>query len=345
VKIAAENSNAGTGVQSKVTLAETWHAYLRSVAPELRPGTLESYRGSMQNHVLPALGHVTLADLTRERIHEFINAELAKGASPKTVRNSVGVIRSTLGGLVSNGVLRSNPASIMRGWLTLQPRKPRILTKTQLRKFLQASTGDRFEDLILFLALTGVRLGEVLALRWCEVDLEARTAIIRRSVSLQRKHMPTIRFGFRTIDLAGPLVVALTRHRAESRGADLVFQGDRRGGYVNARNVHHACRRVAERAGLPIVNPHVLRHTWATALLEAGVPMNYVSRSLGHSSTAFTAAIYASARPAPLPRDKGALEASAAAMDSLRRTLGGSQTRRIGSTAPGTSTTAHSPAL
>jgi integrase len=316
--------NSGARIESKLTLAQTWHAYLRSVAPELRPRTLGSYRGSMQNHVLPALGHVTLAELTRERIHGFINAQLAAGVSPKTVRNSVGVIRSALGGLVSNGVLQSNPASIRRGWLPVEPRHPRTLTKTQLRRFLRASTGDRYEALILFLALSGVRLGEALALRWCEVDLEARTAIIRRPVSLHRREMPTIRFGFRTIDLAGPLVAALTRHRVESQDADLVFRGGRLGGCVNARHVHQACRSVAKRAGLPIVSPHVLRHTWATTLLEAGVPVSYVSCSLGHSSTAFTAALYASARPGPLPGDKGALAGSAAAIDSVRRTLGDS---------------------
>lgn len=323
MKIVAENADAG--IESKLTLAQTWHAYLRSVAPELRPGTLGSYRGSMQNHVLPALGHVTLAELTRERIHGFINAQLAAGVSPKTVRNSVGVIRSALGGLVSNGVLPSNPASIRRGWLPVEPRHPRTLTKTQLRRFLRASTGDRYEALILFLALSGVRLGEALALRWCEVDLEAGTAIIRRPVSLHRREMPTIRFGFRTIDLAGPVVAALTRHRAESLDAGPVFRGDRRDGCASARHVHEACRRVAKRAGLPIVNPLVLRHTWATTLLEAGVPVSYVSRSLGHSSPTVTAARYASARPAPHGRDKGAPEASAAAIASVRRTPGDSR--------------------
>jgi integrase len=298
VRIAVETADAGTGVESNVTLAETWRAYVLSVAPKLRPGTLESYRGSMHNHVLPALGHVTLAELTPGRIRAFIDAELAKGVSPKTVRNSVGVIRSTLAGLVSHRILLSNPASIARGSLPLPARKPRVLTRTQLREFLQASAGDRFEDLVLFLALTGVRLREALALRWCEVDLEARTAIIRGALRLHRKHMPTIRLGFRTIDLLAPLVAALARRRADSRDADLVFEGDERGDRVNARHVHHTFKRAAERAGLPIVNPHVLRHTWATTQLEAGVPLSYVSRSLGHSSTAFTAAVYASARQA-----------------------------------------------
>jgi integrase len=204
------------------------------------------------------------------------------------------VIRSTLNSLVSHGVLQLTRQRSCE----IAPLGANAERRQALQEFLQASRGDRFEDLVLFLALTGVRLREALALCWGEVDLEARTAVIRRSVSLQRKHMPTIRLGFRTIYLPGPLVAALARLRAESRDDGPVFQGDRRGGCVNARHVHHAVRRAAERAGLPIVNPQVLRHTWATTLLEAGVPLSYVSRSLGHSSTAITAAVYASARQA-----------------------------------------------
>ena len=294
MSIAAEAADAGSSALSKITLAETWHAYARSVAAQLRPSTLESYRGCMDNHVLPALGCLTLASLTPGRIRAFADAELARGVSPKTVRNSVGVIRTTLAGLVSHGVLRSNPASIARGSLPL-PEKPGTLTRSELLRFLQAFRGDPFEDLLLFLGLTGVRLREALALGWREVDLEARTAIIRGALRLHRKHMPTLRLGFRTIDLPAPVVAALRRRRAGSADAELVFEGDERGGGVNARHVHLAFKRAAERAGLAIVTPHVLRHTWATTLLEAGVPVSYVSRSLGHSSTAFTASVYAAA--------------------------------------------------
>ena len=197
--------------------------------------------------------------------------------------------------------------------------RPKRLTKIELRTLLQAWKGERYEDLILFFVLTGARLSEALALRWSDVDLGARTAVIRRPVRLRRKNMPTIRFASRTIDLARPLVAALTRRLgAVSRDADLVFQGDA-GGRLNARHLRDACRRVAKRAGLPTVSPQVLRHTWAAILLEAGIPIDYVSRSLGHSSTAVTAAAYASARPAPLG-DEGSRPAPTEAMDSLRTT-------------------------
>jgi integrase len=289
------------GVGQRVTLAETWQAFLRSSVHELRPATLASYRGCMRKHVLPALGHLRLGELTRERIRAFVDAELAAGASPRTVRNSVGVIRSTLRGLVRSGVLESNPASIARGRLPPRPRRPKVLTRSELRRFLEAAAGDPYEDLILFLALTGVRLGEALALRWSEVDLGARTAIIRRSVRLRRRNLPTIRFGFRTIDLTRPLVAALARRREEAGDADRVFETDRRSARSTARHLHGGCRRVAERAGLAPVHPHTLRHTWAAIQLEAGIPIDYVSRSLGHASSALTAAAYCSARPKRAP--------------------------------------------
>lgn len=285
---AVQAAGAGTSVLSQVTLAETWHAYLRGVASKLRRSTVESYRGCMDKHVLPELGCVTLAHLTPGRIRAFAEAEIARGVSPKTVRNSVGVIRSTLAVLVSRGVLRSNPASIARG--SLPPaRAPHGLTRPELLAFFRASAGDRLEDLLLFLGLTGVRLREALALRWCDVDLDEHTAVIRGAFRLRRKQMPTLRLGFRTIDLAAPVVAAFTRQRANGLNGELVFPGECGRG-VTARQAHDALKRAAARAGLSSVTPQVLRHTWATTLLQAGVPVGYVSRSLGHSSTAFTAA-------------------------------------------------------
>ena len=322
-EIAAEEANASSGIESKITLEDAWHSYVRHAERTLRPGTLETYRGAMEKHVLPALGHLTLQHLDRERIRTFIRESLTAGMHPKTVKNAVGSLRSCLASLVADGVLPSNPASIMRGWLPTNPPRPKSLTKAQLHDFLQASQGEPYEDLILFLALTGVRLGEALALRWEDVHLEERMAAIKRSVRLREESMPKTRFGIRSVDLAKP-VVAMLQRRLEAAGPAprLVFPGVRSGSYIDARHLHHAFKRIAKRAGIPKVHPHMLRHTWATTLLNAGAPLNYVSRALGHHSTAFTAGVYATAHPDPRPQDVDALAASALGEESLRSTLG-----------------------
>jgi integrase len=159
---------------------------------------------------------------------------------------------------------------------------PRVFTMEQLREFLAAARGERSCVLIHFLAWTGVRLGEALALLWDDVDLDGKTAFIRRSFRVE-KHRPV--FGRRTIDLPGALVQML---QGLDPPSDLVFQDEARA-FVRSRRVRRVFRRVFRRisrhAGVPFGNAYLLRHTWATQMLARGAPANYVSRALGHDST------------------------------------------------------------
>lgn len=177
-----------------------------------------------------------------------------------------------------------------RGQVPVVP--PRALSRSQLRQFLAAAEGERYEDLIHFLALTGVRLGEAAALCWQEVDLDAKTARIVRALRLKTERARKTRYGLRTIDLPTKLAARL---RALPETSDLVFPNDD-GGFLDLRHIVDVLRRVAKRAGLPPVQPDTLRHTWATVMLNSGAPLNYVSRALGHHSTSHTARLYAYAQ-------------------------------------------------
>jgi integrase len=178
--------------------------------------------------------------------------------------------------------------------MSSSPRRnsPKLLTRDQLAELLAAAKGEPYEALITFLAFTGVRLGEAVALRWAEVDLERKTARIVRSVRLRHENVPKTKFGRRAIDLPTRLVTIL---KTLPHDHELVFHQDD-GGFINARHLHHVFRRISKRAGLPRVHPHMLRHTWATQMLNSEAPLNYVSRALGHHSTAFTAATYVTAQ-------------------------------------------------
>lgn len=281
--------------ESTVTVEEAWHRFRARASLFLRPGSLETYAGSMVKHVLPSVGDLPVGELDSRRVRQLVDGLLMAGVGPSTTRNAISALRSTLAPLVSDGVLAMNPASIQKGWLPKSNYKPKSLTRGQLREFLDAARGEPGEQLIRFLAWTGVRLGEALALRWSEVDLERRTARIVRSVRLAREDEPKTKFGMRTIDLAKTL--ARDMAVLDSRIADgLVFPAPG-GGYISARAVHYRFLAISKRAGLPPVHPHMLRHTWATQMLNAGTPLNYVSRALGHHSTAFTAGVYATAAP------------------------------------------------
>jgi integrase len=166
----------------------------------------------------------------------------------------------------------------------------RVLTRWELHAFVDAAEGDPCRALIQFLAFT-VHLGEALALRWQDIDLERGSARIWRSLRLNRERPP--RFGRRSVDLPTRLVRTLDQLDFSD---ELVFP-DLFREFVRARRVRRAFRRISRRAGLSRVNPYVLRHTWANGMLNAGVPLSYVSRALGHETTALTARFYR--RPLP----------------------------------------------
>ena len=283
----------------RMTIDDAWTYYMVRAKMRLRSGVVETYDASMKKHVLPALGRVAVADLTSQQVRRLVDDLLSAGVGPSTTRNAIGALRSMLTQLVGDGVLQSNAASIQRGWIPTTTVEPKALSRTALHEFLAATKGEPYEALIHFLAFTGVRLGEALALRWDDVDLTARTARIVRSVRLRSENAPKTKFGRRAIDLPTRLVKIVD---ALPRDCELVFHQDD-GAFVNARHLHHVFRRISKRAGLPAVHPHMLRHTWATQMLNAGAPLNYVSRALGHHSTAFTASTYATAQPEPRHED------------------------------------------
>jgi integrase len=192
-------------------------------------------------------------------------------------------------------------------------RPQRRLTEEELRAFLQAADGEPSADLMRFLALTGVRLGEALALAWGDVDLDAGTAVIRRPTRLRRKGMPTLCLAYRTIDLSEPVLRLLAQRRELAPTGALVFRDARCGARASAREVAEAFRSASLRAGVPDVNPWVLRRTWAGLLLDAGLPRDYVSRSLGHASTAVTAAAQRTPRRLPPAIEPAASPSAAAA--------------------------------
>ncbi|MCL5947402.1 MAG: site-specific integrase [Chloroflexi bacterium] len=177
------------------------------------------------------------------------------------------------------------------------------LTAEQAQRLLAAAQGERLAALFALALYTGMRQGELLALTWADVDWEQATVSVRRSV----RHMPRVgavagepksRRSRRTLPLIPTALEALRQHRQRQlqerltaggwEDHDLVFPSER-GTYTEATNlIHRPYRRVLARAGLPRVPFHALRHTTASLLAEAHVPLAVAQELLGHSSLAMT---------------------------------------------------------
>jgi integrase len=254
------------------------------------------------------------------------NPEPVRELSDSTIRSIYTVLRLGLDGAVRDGLLARNPAaSVQRPGVARK--EAAHLDPEQVIELLAAAESSRYHTALLLIATTGLRRGECLALRWADdVDLDAGTVRVRDTVQridgkLSTGPVKTDR-SRRTIPISPAMVALLRRHRvtqleermrAANQWTDtgLVFTTDL-GRVVEPRNLLRVVEVAAKRIGVDGVGAHTLRHSAATAWLEAGVHIRQVSDLLGHSSVAITGDVYGHSA-----------EASArAAVDGLTGVLG-----------------------
>jgi integrase len=311
--------NSGTYVAPAVTtLAEYLDEWLVTSATHVRPTTQAGYRKDVAN-ICTKLGGVRLGSLAPQQIEKAYAELMATGGvsgrplAPKTVKNVHTVLRRALGdaerlGLVSRNVVRQvRPPTAVR---------PEIVTWSadEVRQFLESVEDHRLRAVLVVLATTGMRRGEVMGLRWGDVDLEAGRMAVEQTLNTVNDKLS---FGpvktaksRRRLSLDKQTIDALRRHRAEqdadrkrfgagwgADGLDLVFR-DQLGGPVHPDRFTRQFKTLVRQAGLPeLRGPHNLRHTWATLALEAGVHPKVVSERLGHSTISITLDTYSHVVP------------------------------------------------
>ncbi len=286
------------------------HWLAEVVKPSVRPGTYASYASYVRLHINPNLGHHQLAKLTPQHVQAFLNSRTEAGLSPRTVQYIRAILRRALGQAMKWGLVARNVATLVD-----PPRSRRSevrpLTPDQARLFLEAVRGDRLEALYVVAVALGLRQGEVLGVRWEDVDLEAgnlrvRHALQRVGGKLQLVEPKTER-SRRTVDLPAPAIDALRAHRdrqafERSFAADrwqewgLVFTGPK-GTPLDGTAVTKRLQRILAASGLPRQRFHDLRHCCASLLLAQNVPARVVMEILGHSQITLTMNTYSHVMP------------------------------------------------
>jgi integrase len=178
-----------------------------------------------------------------------------------------------------------------------RPTKPEIipLTTRQIRALLDAARNDAHSALYVVAATTGMRIGEILGLKWEDVNLEARTLQVRRSVFNGQISQPKTASGRRTIRLSKLAIRALKQHKQECEWLFCTSKGST----INVNNLRcRSWKKLLRKAGLPSTTRiHNVRHSAATLLLSKGVPVKVVSEMLGHADSPITLSVYAHVLP------------------------------------------------
>jgi integrase len=309
-----------------VYLTEMW---LPSMVSQIRATTLGGYRHNVRAYIVPRLGDISLQRLTTARVGAFYGELVASGGkggrplSPKTVRYVHTTLRRALRDAMADGLVVRNVAA--------QARPPRARqvemhtwTAAEVGTFLASAREDRLYAAWLLLATLGLRRGELLGLRWPDVDLiTGRIAIRNTLVMVDGKPImaePKTAKGRRSLMLAPQVLEAVRAHRAHqaaerlSWGVDYTDSGvvvtTEDGRPMHPETLSGLFVRQAKRVGLPPIRLHDLRHSVASILLAQGVHPKVVSEQLGHATIALTLDTYSHVIPSLQQEAAGVMAAA-----------------------------------
>jgi integrase len=310
----------------RLTLGQFLSRWLADVVkPRLAPKTHQFYADLVRLYIEPELGRISLDKLTPVQVAALLRAKEQSGLSPRTVHHIRSVLRAGLTQAVKWQLVSRNVAALVDS--PRQPEKTATpLSQEGARKVLDVAASHRLAALFRVALMMGLREGEVLGLRWSDVDLEARS--LRVAQALQRVDgqlifkEPKSAKSRRTLRLPRSVVEALWTHH-ERQGFERAAAGERWvdsglvfvstvGTPLDPRNVLRIWHGLLERAGLERCAFHVSRHTAISLLIAEGVPLKVIQEVAGHSLLSTTADTYGHLYP----------QAFSEAADAMDRALG-----------------------
>jgi integrase len=278
---------------------------------KVRLGTYDAYRTILNRHLIPELGHIRLQKLTTQLVQSFYAKKQKQGYSASRVRAIHAVLHRSLEHAKRIKLIGSNVCDGVELPLSEQ-HEIQPLTPEQARLLLQKVREHHLEALLTLALTTGIRKGEILALRWRDIDLQKGTLQIRRTLSYMahygfKEGEPKTAKSKRKIALPPFVIETLKRHHTVQLEArlqvgedwvenDLVFS-NKRGGFIVPMTLANHFTRLLVEIGLPHIRFHDLRHSAATLLLSMGVPAKVVQEILGHSNFSTTMDIYSHVLP------------------------------------------------
>jgi integrase len=281
-----------------------------SVRDTVRNTTFERYEQITRKHIVPEVGRVKLKALTPANVRGLYRKKLEAGLSARTVQYVHVTLHKALKQAVRDGLVPRNSTEAVK---PPQVRREEIcpLAPEQVRMLFKAAKGDRLEALYVLAVTTGLRQGDLLGLKWDDVDMEAGTLSVRRTLTTAKGgpvlSPPKTKGSRRTVKLSQMALEALRSHLARQLEENGVGSLWRENGLIFASEVGepldrrdlttHRFKPLLKRSGLPKIRFHDLRHTCATLLLSKNVNPKIVSEMLGHATIAITLDTYSHVLP------------------------------------------------
>jgi integrase len=268
------------------------------IKPNRRPATYDRYEAAVRLYLKPGLGQRQIARLSVQAVQTFLNQQLAAGKSVRSVQILRETLRSALSRALREELVYRNVAQLVElpKW---EQKDIRPWTMAEAKAFLAAAQADTLYPAFVLLVLYGLRRGEVLGLRWCDVDFAASVIRIRQQVQRVTTglHIGPVKTaaGRRDLPMLGA-VRRLLESLRDRQAADLDSTGtvlaSRNGTPIEPRNLVRSFQQICNEHSIRLITIHQIRHTTATLLKDLHVPVRDVQLILGHSDISITQQIY-----------------------------------------------------
>lgn len=298
-------------VSDRRTVEDFLAEWLETVAPRLQPTTSARYEVFVRRQIVPEIGKEKLSKLTPQQVQRLYSTWRGRGLSSTSVKHLHTVLHNALSQAVKWGYVGRNVTDLVDKPRAVT-REMRTLNRDEVARLLEVAKGDRLWALYVLALSTGMRQGELLALRWSNVDLDGHALQVRGTMQPTkdglRISVPKTKASKRRVQLAPRAVQALRSHRALQNKErlrlgkawpklDLVFTNEMGEPMTNHELLRGSFYPLLRRVGLQQIRFHELRHSAASLQLEAGTPLKVVQEMLGHSTSAITMDLYAHVTP------------------------------------------------
>ncbi len=279
--------------------------------PSVKPLSYQEHRSAVNKHLVPGLGHIPVQKLTAAKVQDFYNQKLKAGLAPRTIAFIHATLHSAMENAVKWGLVSRNVTKLVT-LPHIDRYEAQTLTQEQAVKLLEVAQGSRIEMILIMAVTTGMRRGELLGLHWEDIDFDKKVVAVHRTVGWisgqgYKETEPKTKASRRRIVLPDVTLNALREQRGRQksereRAGDrwhergLVFT-NKVGNYFDFDTLLKHLNDLLDKAGLPHMRFHDLRHSAATILMAAGVHPKVVQERLGHSTIAMTMDIYSHVLP------------------------------------------------
>lgn len=260
-----------------------------------RPTTYAAHNYVFKNHILPGLGDMTLSELTSEMVGEFLEERKHfgnhrsgnSGLGEETMRHIHRLLQQCLDQAIRDGLIIENPAKTFR-YPKPKKVKANVLSLLEMEDYLDAAERLGYLSMFLLALTAGLRQGELIALKWSDLDVESRMLTIAENRSVERRELVEYGSQTRTIMLTSEVVDLLIMEHSKHPSSPLMFMHPATQKPYSPQMVRRMHNEILEEAGLDHIRFTDLRHTCAVLALQNGVEVRELTKMLGHARTTMT---------------------------------------------------------